>query len=60
MTERRRSDPLPLGGDEPYSKGLMARALIRAGAGTHFDPAVVEALFGEECSAYVAAAAREE
>jgi len=32
MTERRRSDPLPLGGDEPYSKGLMARALIRAGA----------------------------
>ena len=31
MTERRRSDPLPLGGDEPFSKGLMARALIRAG-----------------------------
>ena len=31
MTERRRSDPLPLGGAEPYSKGLMARALIRAG-----------------------------
>ena len=31
MTERRRTDPLPLGGDEPYSKGLMARALIRAG-----------------------------
>ena len=31
MTERRRTDPLPLGGDEPFSKGLMARALIRAG-----------------------------
>jgi 2-phosphoglycerate kinase len=31
VTERRRTDPLPLGGDEPYSKGLMARALIRAG-----------------------------
>ncbi len=31
MTERRRTDPLPLGDDEPYSKGLMARALIRAG-----------------------------
>jgi 2-phosphoglycerate kinase len=31
VTERRRIDPLPLGGDEPYSKGLMARALIRAG-----------------------------
>ena len=31
MTERRRIDPLPLGGDEPYSKGLMARALIRGG-----------------------------
>ena len=32
MTERRRTDPLPLGGDgEPYSKGLMARALIRVG-----------------------------
>ena len=28
MSERRRTDPLPLGGDEPYSKGLMARALI--------------------------------
>jgi 2-phosphoglycerate kinase len=31
MTERRRTDPLPLGGDEPFSKGLMARALIRTG-----------------------------
>jgi 2-phosphoglycerate kinase len=31
VSERRRSDPLPLGGDEPFSKGLMARALIRAG-----------------------------
>jgi hypothetical protein len=30
------------------------------GAGTHFDPAVVEALFGEECSAYVAATVRQE
>jgi 2-phosphoglycerate kinase len=30
--ERRYTDPLPLGTDEqPYSKGLMARALIRAG-----------------------------
>src|SRR6185369_9824531 len=29
MTERRRADPLPLGGDDglPYSKGLMAREL---------------------------------
>ena len=32
MTERRRADPLPLGGDGlPYSKGLMARALMAAG-----------------------------
>ena len=31
MSERRRTDPLPLGGDEPYSKGLMARALMRVG-----------------------------
>jgi 2-phosphoglycerate kinase len=32
MPERRYADPLPLGSDEePYSKGLMARALIRAG-----------------------------
>ena len=33
MTERRRSDPLPLGGDDglPYSKGLMARALMATG-----------------------------
>jgi 2-phosphoglycerate kinase len=32
MPERRYSDPLPLGSDEqPYSKGLMARALMRAG-----------------------------
>jgi 2-phosphoglycerate kinase len=34
VTERRRTDPLPLGTDEhPYSKGLMARALMRAGVG---------------------------
>jgi 2-phosphoglycerate kinase len=33
VTERRRFDPLPLGGDHglPYSKGLMARALIAVG-----------------------------
>jgi 2-phosphoglycerate kinase len=32
MPERRYADPLPLGSDEqPFSKGLMARALIRAG-----------------------------
>ncbi|HVD25745.1 MAG TPA: hypothetical protein VNB86_07085 [Gaiellaceae bacterium] len=32
MPERRYSDPLPLGSDEqPYSKGLMARALMRSG-----------------------------
>jgi 2-phosphoglycerate kinase len=32
MPERRYADPLPLGSDEePYSKGLMARALMRAG-----------------------------
>ena len=31
MSERRRSDPLPLGGDEPFSKGLMARALMSVG-----------------------------
>src|SRR5215211_8402253 len=32
MPERRYTDPLPLGSDEqPYSKGLMARALIRTG-----------------------------
>src|SRR5262245_33331037 len=32
MSERRRADPIPLGGgDEPYSKGLMARALMRVG-----------------------------
>jgi 2-phosphoglycerate kinase len=32
MPERRYADPLPLGSEEqPYSKGLMARALIRAG-----------------------------
>ena len=30
-TQRRRTDPLPLGGAEPYSKGLMARALMRVG-----------------------------
>jgi 2-phosphoglycerate kinase len=33
MTEGRRADPLPLGGGEglPYSKGLMARALMATG-----------------------------
>ena len=31
MSERRRPDPVPLGGEEPYSKGLMARALMRVG-----------------------------
>jgi 2-phosphoglycerate kinase len=31
MSERRHTDPLPLGGDEPYSKGLMARAFMRVG-----------------------------
>lgn len=33
MTQPRRTDPLPLGGPDgvPYSKGLMARALIAAG-----------------------------
>jgi 2-phosphoglycerate kinase len=32
MPERRYTDPLPLGSDEqPYSKGLLARSLIRAG-----------------------------
>jgi 2-phosphoglycerate kinase len=31
MSERRHTDPLPLGGDQPYSKGLMARALMRVG-----------------------------
>jgi 2-phosphoglycerate kinase len=33
MTERRRADPLPLGGGEglPYSKGLLARALMATG-----------------------------
>lgn len=35
MTEPRHSDPLPLGGSDglPYSKGLMARALMAAGVG---------------------------
>ena len=35
MTERRHSEPLPLGGDAgpPYSKGLMARALMATGVG---------------------------
>ena len=34
MPERRRIDPLHLGTDEhPYSKGLMARALMRTGLG---------------------------
>ena len=33
MTQPRRKDPLPFGGEDglPYSKGLMARALIAAG-----------------------------
>ena len=32
MSQRRIGDPLPLGGDDlPYSKGMMARALIAAG-----------------------------
>jgi len=32
VRERRHSEPLPLGGDElPYSKGMMARALITVG-----------------------------
>ncbi len=31
MTERRRADPLPLGGEVPYSKGLMARVLMGTG-----------------------------
>jgi 2-phosphoglycerate kinase len=32
MTQRRHGEPLPLGGDDlPYSKGVMARALIAAG-----------------------------
>jgi 2-phosphoglycerate kinase len=35
VTERRHSEPLPLGGDQgpPYSKGLMARALMATGTG---------------------------
>jgi 2-phosphoglycerate kinase len=35
MTERRHAEPLPLGGDAgpPYSKGLMARALMATGVG---------------------------
>jgi 2-phosphoglycerate kinase len=35
VTERRHSEPLPLGGEEgpPYSKGLMARALMATGVG---------------------------
>ena len=35
MSERRHSEPLPLGGDAgpPYSKGLMARALMATGVG---------------------------
>ncbi len=32
MSQPRHTDPLPLGGDEtPYSKGLMARALVATG-----------------------------
>jgi 2-phosphoglycerate kinase len=35
VSERRHSEPLPLGGDAgpPYSKGLMARALMATGVG---------------------------
>lgn len=35
MTERRHAEPLPLGGEQgpPYSKGLMARALMATGVG---------------------------
>jgi 2-phosphoglycerate kinase len=35
MTERRHAEPLPLGGEQgpPYSKGLMARALMATGTG---------------------------
>jgi 2-phosphoglycerate kinase len=35
MSERRHSEPLPLGGEQgpPYSKGLMARALMATGVG---------------------------
>jgi 2-phosphoglycerate kinase len=35
VSERRHSEPLPLGGDQgpPYSKGLMARALMATGVG---------------------------
>jgi len=35
VTERRHSEPLPLGGDQgpPYSKGWMARALMATGVG---------------------------
>jgi 2-phosphoglycerate kinase len=35
VTERRHAEPLPLGGDQgpPYSKGLMARALMATGVG---------------------------
>jgi 2-phosphoglycerate kinase len=35
MSERRHAEPLPLGGEEgpPYSKGLMARALMATGVG---------------------------
>ena len=36
MTQRRHGEPLPLGDDGlPYSKGLMARALIAAGVPAH-------------------------
>lgn len=31
MTERRHTIPLPLGEDVPFSKGLMARALVVTG-----------------------------
>ena len=36
MSQPRRSDPLPLGGEDglPYSKGVMARALIATGVAT--------------------------
>ena len=31
MTERRHVTPLPLGGEVPFSKGIMARALVVTG-----------------------------
>ena len=41
MTDRRYRQPMPLGGEDglPYSKGLMARALIAAGLSADRRPA---------------------